>query len=36
MQVIPADHMATADYRCNRIRIWLDKKQLVSQPPRIG
>lgn len=36
IQVIPPDHFATMDYRCERIRIWLNKQQLVSQPPMIG
>lgn len=36
IQVIGPDMMATADYRCDRIRIWLNKEQRVSQPPRIG
>jgi hypothetical protein len=36
IQVIGPDMMATADYRCERIRIWLNKQQRVSQPPRVG
>jgi hypothetical protein len=36
IQVIGPDMMATADYRCDRIRIWLNKEQRVSQPPRVG
>lgn len=36
IQVIGPDMMATADYRCERIRIWLGKDRKVSQPPRVG
>lgn len=36
IQVIGHDMMATADYRCERIRIWLGKDNRVSQPPRVG
>jgi hypothetical protein len=36
IQVIGPDMMATAEYRCERIRIWLNKQQRVSQPPRVG
>lgn len=36
VQVIGPDMMATAEYRCDRIRVWLNKEQRVSQPPRVG
>jgi hypothetical protein len=36
VQVIGPDMMATAEYRCDRIRVWLNKQQRVSQPPRVG
>ena len=36
IQVIGPDMFATADYRCDRIRVWLNKQQRVSQPPRVG
>lgn len=35
-QVIGPGMMATMEWRCTRIRIWLDKQQRVSQPPMIG
>ncbi|XP_022975284.1 inhibitor of trypsin and hageman factor [Cucurbita maxima] len=26
----------TKDFRCNRVRIWVNKRGLVVSPPRIG
>jgi len=36
IQVIGPDMMATMEWRCDRIRLWLDKQQRVSQAPRVG
>jgi hypothetical protein len=36
IQVIEPDMMATTDYRCDRIRIWVNMAQQVLQPPRVG
>lgn len=31
-----ADAMVTMDYRVNRVRIFVDKEDKVSSPPRVG
>lgn len=36
VQVLGAGMMATMDYRCDRVRLWLDEAGRVSRPPRIG
>ncbi|WIA21008.1 hypothetical protein OEZ85_005343 [Tetradesmus obliquus] len=36
VQTIGHDMMATTDWRCDRIRIWLDSAGNVSMAPRVG
>eukprot|EP00878_Enallax_costatus_P026315 GHUV01028235.1.p1 GENE.GHUV01028235.1~~GHUV01028235.1.p1 ORF type:complete len:132 (+),score=23.31 GHUV01028235.1:94-489(+) len=36
VQTIGSDMMATTDWRCDRVRIWLDSAGNVARAPRIG
>ncbi|XP_019051913.1 PREDICTED: inhibitor of trypsin and hageman factor-like [Nelumbo nucifera] len=34
--IIPEGRMVTMDYRCDRVRIWVDQYGSVKQVPKIG
>jgi hypothetical protein len=36
VQIIPYGSMVTADYRLDRVRIYVDQQGKVTQPPNIG
>ncbi|XP_033114242.1 subtilisin inhibitor CLSI-I-like [Anneissia japonica] len=34
--IVPYGHMVTTDYRTDRVRIYVDKNNIVTKPPKIG
>lgn len=36
VQIVKEGMMVTMDYRCDRVRIWVDKHDIVKQTPQIG
>ncbi|KAL5712427.1 hypothetical protein ACHQM5_014602 [Ranunculus cassubicifolius] len=36
VSIVKEGMLVTADYRCDRVRVWVDKNGFVKQVPRIG
>ncbi|KAJ8486479.1 hypothetical protein OPV22_018964 [Ensete ventricosum] len=34
--IVKVGSMVTADFRCDRVRVWVDKAGIVAQIPSIG
>lgn len=35
-KIVPEGSFVTADFRCDRVWVWVDKAENVKQVPRIG
>ncbi|KAL4363374.1 hypothetical protein GQ457_04G027480 [Hibiscus cannabinus] len=36
VQIVKEGMMVTMDFRCDRVRVWVDKYQIVKITPKIG
>ncbi|KAE8692205.1 Cytochrome P450 94A1 [Hibiscus syriacus] len=36
VQIVKEGMMVTMDFRCDRVRVWVDKYQIVKTTPHIG
>ncbi|KAJ8749462.1 hypothetical protein K2173_025657 [Erythroxylum novogranatense] len=36
VSIVKEGMMVTMDYRCDRVRVWIDKHGIVKQTPQIG
>ncbi|PIA45265.1 hypothetical protein AQUCO_01700658v1 [Aquilegia coerulea] len=36
VSIVEEGMMVTMDFRCDRVRVWVDKKGFVKEVPRIG